>query len=363
MTALAAEDAHFTSAPTSPDRPLNTTNNPSKPIPTQLYSETSFCDLRSAGTTTSVANHVDHPTDDDDDHHHDRRHPVDLCALRNEILQTGAQFSSFLDTFVASKRSPTHPRNALPQPTSTATTTTTDDADDSHRASIRQPVDLLELQREVKEFMARMDSFFDSLRLSITQAVREHDAPNDTTNPIARTVNPSTTATDWPNQPRTIGEYLTLLDTPVCFVPHRLFRLPAPQTQSTNHLLSRRLASTTLTCGHYQHQFLTTVPIDSMFICPTNNAKPNHLSQNLPHLAPLLHHTANPWFLIDHVLPGQLDRPPDQIYPTCMPLTPQTHQHGPYGHPLNKTQSMDWQHLAVHHPVAHFVEKHDLRPP
>jgi len=263
---------------------------------------------------------------------------------------------------VASKRPPTHTRNAFPQPTSTVTTTT-DDANDRHRAHTRQPVNLLKLQWEIKEFMACMDSFFDSMRLSITQAVHKHDAPNDMTNPIAWMVNPSTTATDWPNQPRTIGEYLMLLDTPVCFVLHCLFHLPAPQTQSTDHLLSCRLASMMLACRHYQHQFLITVTIDSTFICPTNNAKPNHPSQNLPHLAPLLHPTANPWLLINHVLPGQLDQPPDQLYPICMPLTSQTHQNGPYVDPLNKTQPMEWQQLAIHHPVTHFVKKHDLRPP
>jgi len=54
MMALVAKDAHFTSAPTLPDHPLNTTNNPSKNISMQLYPETSFCD----GTPTSIANHM-----------------------------------------------------------------------------------------------------------------------------------------------------------------------------------------------------------------------------------------------------------------------------------------------------------------
>ena len=72
MTALAAEDAHLTSVPTSPDHPLNIDNTTGKKLLTQLYLATSDCDARSAGTSISIRNHVDHPTDDDD-HHHDRR--------------------------------------------------------------------------------------------------------------------------------------------------------------------------------------------------------------------------------------------------------------------------------------------------
>jgi len=72
MTALAAKDTHFTSAPTSSDLALNTDNNSSKKVLTQLYSETSFCDERSAGTSYTVTNHIAHPMDNgDNDRHHD----------------------------------------------------------------------------------------------------------------------------------------------------------------------------------------------------------------------------------------------------------------------------------------------------
>jgi len=72
ITALVAEDTHFTSAPTSSDLPLNTDNNSSKKVSTQLYSETGFCNEHSAGTSNPVTNHIAHPMDDDDnDHHHD----------------------------------------------------------------------------------------------------------------------------------------------------------------------------------------------------------------------------------------------------------------------------------------------------
>jgi len=142
MTALVAEDAHLTSAPTSPDHPLNINNTTGKKLLTQLYLATSDCDACSAGTSISIRNHMDHPTDDDD-HHHERRsyQPVDLAALCNEITQTSAAFSHLLDSLAP------FPLWINPlQPTPTTTTPVSTDSVDQRSIAVnnyQQPLTMI----------------------------------------------------------------------------------------------------------------------------------------------------------------------------------------------------------------------------
>jgi len=434
MTALAAEDAVFTSAPHSKGPPLTPDNISVKEFSGNRHPNNSFQPPSQPSTYHPVTFRVANPTvvDSDAYHHHDVRRPVDLAALREDIVHTFTTFSTFLETLTSfpaqttpvpttttttsasvvashatdadddhhhdhqhmvdlppsrrklcptralsvAKIEQTPPPNVPPQLTTTTTTPDTNDDDDRHDDRQR-PVDLRALQREIHETMASIQSFFASLPILPVIIGRQNDQTSNPQPMTAPTTKP-TTAIDAVRhriEPCTLGAYLTQLHTPTCFVPACLLPPTGTGTSTIHSLLTRQPGQpthTTIACASrpHQQQFTTIARLALPCTC-YDNADPqpsltndflNHPSQHLPYPATFLLRTAVSWFLIDRVLPSQLDRPPDQIYPIHMPLTPHPPQHG-LPSPPNQTQFMDWQNLAVPHPVTRVMEKQDLRPP
>jgi len=261
MTALTAEDAHFTSAPTLSDLPLNIDNNSSKKVLTQLYPETSFCNECSAGTFNPITNHVAHSTDDgDDNHHHECRQLVDLSALRHDILQTFTLFSTFLTNLQQAQPATT----PIPDPTD-------DDVYPLQPENCCQPVDLLALQQEIRQhIMASAQTFFDSLLLSVNDTLcsnndnsrngRQHSEPSSYDVMTADHMAHHT------HEPSTLQEYLSYLHTAECFIPTRL--------------LHRRTLCGFYTMGVSTQQFMQSLDTHSQChhtCCNTSTIIPKHM--------------------------------------------------------------------------------------
>jgi len=192
MTALAAKDASFTSAPNSQGPPLTFDNGVVQEFLATLRLNTIFHPSLGTSTSPPVAFHVENSTvaNGKTHHHHDGSRLTDLAALRADITQTFATFSTFLDTLAPL------PTKTIPvQPTMAMTSITTDDDDvpcsiglrqpmaDANNAlsqhhTRHQPVDLLALQREIQQFTDDMTAFFDSLFTS-TGTIQRSNNRND----------------------------------------------------------------------------------------------------------------------------------------------------------------------------------------
>jgi len=148
--------------------------------------------------------------------------------------------------------------------------------------------------------MTSIQLFFDSL------CPTPIDHHRDPTIAIKQMIN-TTPPTDMTNKshqftkPQTLGEYLALLCTPTCFVPVRMLYRIHPQ-HSVTCPLPNYTAWPTITTGHGKNQTQFTTP--ARFDIPSiriANANPR-----LPIANVSLHHSQ-----LTHVLPAQLDHPPD----------------------------------------------------
>jgi len=317
---------------------------------------------------------------------------VDLIALQHEIRHTFGQFSAFLTSL---QQFPTA------QQASTATPNPTDD-DDNDSVLLndrRQPVDLLALQREIIQQTASIHTFFASL-IPLPTATSSNNNNSDS-NGRLHADTPSddpTTVTNSAHVERlTLHQYLDRLTTAECFIPACILR-KLVVTSSQMHWSTHQLAPTTHALMHRRgptdHQNLQ-LPTQQHTPMMTNRYQPyqshsDHKNPGARQHATLSNIKPAPYSLIDGVPMTHLDRPPDQPRPLRTASTeylapdsgipqPATRRIGPmiYRHGLrlcyNPANSCFPGHLrtkykpaaasAAQHSVAHFVEKHDLRPP
>jgi len=224
--------------------------------------------------------------------------------------------------------------------------------------------------------MTSLTSFFVSL-LPGDNTIPNDDCSNNRSILIALMAKHSTTTTMVYHYIGThsLQEYITRLCTPDCFVPLHLL----PQTRPC------------LTITSYLHVH---TPVLMMSACRCRGNKPHQQMFQLASLPPnVMHHVV--YSLLTHVLPAQLDHPPDHFKPTHMFLAPLTYWHGSY-QPTQQYPAMDHQHgnllsfkvptippllktsphihpvccthdtdtlLACIPPAPHEFGKHDLKPP
>jgi len=157
-----------------------------------------------------------------------------------------------------------------------------------------------------------MNLFFASLPMLPIVLGHQNDQTNNPQPTIVKMMEPMMAMDMFSHhiRPCTLGTYLTQLHgIPTCFIPACL--LPSGTRPQPGHTHAMIVCK----CRSYQQQFMTIAHLDLPHTGSANvDLQPPlaptflcHLSQNLPHLAPLLHHTANPWFLIDCILPGPLN--------------------------------------------------------
>jgi len=157
--------------------------------------------------------------------------------------------------------------------------------------------------------MTRMQLLFDSLHSQLAHQ------PNDRMAATIWKIDPTTPtdttkAAHQSTKPCTLGEYLTMLSTPTCFVPFCMINCTGSPQPPVTCLSPCPTAQTILACrcGENQHQF--TAPECSDLPCIRNSSVTPRLSivtVSLSHL------------LLTHVLPAQLNCPLDHN-PTHCPI-------------------------------------------
>jgi len=226
MMALAAEDAHFTSAPTLPDLPLT----PGNLVIQEFWSKTqadishvqSFC----PSTPHNVQGSIENPMAAvGARQHHDSHRTVDLTTIQREILCTSAEFSTMVSNLLQ------HPPPDMPQMTmamamAMAMILTPVPMDEDNKfitEEHRSPIDLLTLQQEIQQSIISIQEFFNSLQLSPNNIDSNNDQSNGGSILIKTTTDSmmTTPMTQCPITTRTTPTFLTLCDYLRASIPQR----------------------------------------------------------------------------------------------------------------------------------------------
>jgi len=299
--------------------------------------------------------------DGDMQHHHDDHRLVDIATLWEDIVQTFATFSTFLETL-----GPFPVQNLPMQPTTTTklasiaadpTPVSTDDdnvpcisgcqqspahgnTDPCQHSLQWQSQDLLALQCEIQQFTDKMQAFFALLHESLTC----------NNNKSSGWLTPSPLPADLPtvNQPPfyctkpvTLSDYLSHLYMATCYIPTWWM-------QYSGQTASQHLQST------QQHMILMMNHHHSLSASNTCTHQHNTVYKSLPHITKHV-----PYSSVDGVPPAHLDCPPDQSCSICIL------QHGTFCNLPCKIQFADWPCNTLYMPnqtVTNPLTQHILWP-